>query len=933
MGLSPRAALALLVSLALALSLPTGAADGGQAEVHLSSILEWQPTRLVEPTPRPLEFHDEQPLGVDVPHTIRNARYATVAFGPAMRLVVALDTTPDEERIWLDTDLDLDLTDEPRFQWEDRSPWLRREEIVLREGADERRVPVRVFSRDEASSDRARFGLSVSGYFRGTAILGGRERVVAVVDGNSDLVVGDPEHDLLVVDLDGDGHPDARQGSLERFPLGLPFRFGDEAWIARVTPGPKRRVEFSATRAPASALLRGWEPHRAPAAGVLPRKGDRDLAELQVVVMEGWRDATPGYLRAVDELGALGTEEAFTFLSSLRELDPNGPLGRAAVRAMGNPVFREKHLADLTELTRHENPGLATAAIQALHRMGYDGRGRIYESLLTGRHELVQATAAAYLIHLRRMAVVDRARDDLASFGSSGAQSIVYAALRSLPSGPGTAAMLTATRSSDPSLAVAGLRDLASVGNPLARDLIVELVDRWPTDPTLGELTLSVLGPYADRQAVDTLFELIAGRNARAEDARRALRGLRSAEGVGALTRILARPVAAERLLAAEVLAEVRGPRVAPALLEALQRESSPQVRRALIAAVGAHRYPEAIPTLRTYLSSKDASLRGAALAALARFGSALPDADEVLGRLLDVDGWEDLAAMLHAAGESREPVLAPRILEHLDHKRWQVRLAAAEALRTVRAPASVLHLIRALEEESHLRVREALGEALHAHTGLRLYGDPDLWRSWWADSGGEFDFPPEPPELGGTDATTRAEFFGIPLHSNRVVFVVDRSGSMAAQDPPATGTIGGTRLQVACHELRRAVAAMDDDARVNVIFFDHRVDRWRSSLKKLTRSTRSGLRRHLDTQVPDGGTNIHDALVEALEDGDADTIVLLSDGEPSAGEFTDPHQIRAAVQRLNGPRRIVVHCVAVGLDSFLMRGLAADNEGTYLRR
>lgn len=922
---------ALIALVAVALTI--GGTAAAQPEIHVSSTLEWHPTPLVDGTPRKLEFGPKPPIGLETPHTIKNALYASVAFGPAMKLVVALDTTPDEERIWVDTDLDLDLTDEARVGWEDRSPWLRREEIVLQEGVNERRVPVRVFSRDEAASDRARFGLTISGHFRGTATLGGRERVIALVDGNSDLQIGDPEQDLLVIDVDGDGHPNAAVGSLERFPLGLPFRFGDEAWTAHVTPPPNRRVEFLATRAPGETLVRRWEPHRAPPSGELPRAGERDFQTLQVAVMDGWRRGTPDHLRAVEELGALGTDEAFAFLVSLMKLDPTGPMGRTAVRAMGNPDFKEAHVADLAELTRDPNPGLATAAIQALHRMGWEGRGRHYESLLEGRHELVQATAAAHLVYLRRMEVLDRARERLASFGSTGAQGIVYQALRTLPAGPGTAAMLAAARADDPVLAVAGLRDLAATGHPLARDLIVELVDRWPTDPHLGELTLSVLGPYSDRQAVDTLFDLISGGNARAPDARLALRGIRSPEGIKALTRILRREKPAHRALGAEILGEVRGPGVAPALLLALQAESDPSVERALIVALGAHRYPEAIPTLRGYMANKDARLRGAALAALARFGSALPDAQEVLGRLLDVSGWEDLAEMLLAAGQSREPMLAPKLLEHLDHRRWQVRLAAAEALRLVRRRESVLPLIQAIDREKYERVREVLGEALHAHTGIRLYGDAELWASWWADHGATFEFPEEPPSLAHTDATTRAEFFGIPLHSNRVVFVVDRSGSMAAEDGPATGTISGTRLEVACHELRRTVAAMADDARVNVIFFDHGVDEWRTKLTKLNRGTRSALDRHLDAQEPDGGTNIYDSLVQALEDEEADTIVLLSDGEPSAGVFTDAQRIRSGIEKLNGPRRIVIHCVAVGMNSYLMRGLAADNGGTYIRR
>jgi hypothetical protein len=38
-------------------------------------------------------------------------------------------------------------------------------------------------------------------------------------------------------------------------------------------------------------------------------------------------------------------------------------------------------------------------------------------------------------------------------------------------------------------------------------------------------------------------------------------------------------------------------------------------------------------------------------------------------------------------------------------------------------------------------------------------------------------------------------------------------------------------------------------------------------------------------------------------------------------------------VRRLNQTRRIALHCVSIGLDSVLMRRLAEENGGHYVRR
>ena len=85
--------------------------------------------------------------------------------------------------------------------------------------------------------------------------------------------------------------------------------------------------------------------------------------------------------------------------------------------------------------------------------------------------------------------------------------------------------------------------------------------------------------------------------------------------------------------------------------------------------------------------------------------------------------------------------------------------------------------------------------------------------------------------------------------------------------------------------------------------------------------------------QEPDGGTNVYDPMEQALEEEDADTIVLLSDGRPEHGRYTDPDELRAAVNRLNRTRRAAIHCVSVGRKSRLLRRLAADNEGRYVRK
>ena len=62
---------------------------------------------------------------------------------------------------------------------------------------------------------------------------------------------------------------------------------------------------------------------------------------------------------------------------------------------------------------------------------------------------------------------------------------------------------------------------------------------------------------------------------------------------------------------------------------------------------------------------------------------------------------------------------------------------------------------------------------------------------------------------------------------------------------------------------------------------------------------------------------------------------VLLSDGQPTRGEITDPDQILAEVRRWNDLRRVKIHTVGVGNqhNEAFMRALAESSGGTYVKR
>lgn len=433
----------------------------------------------------------------------------------------------------------------------------------------------------------------------------------------------------------------------------------------------------------------------------------------------------------------------------------------------------------------------------------------------------------------------------------------------------------------------------------------LDLAVREPED--CGPLVFDRLAAFRDRGAVDALVESLRSKEERRREA------------------------------AARALGRIPDGRVAAALARQLKAETSESVAAALVAALGDQGDPAQAEVLlqaaRAVRSVHDAAVR-----ALARLGFGLPEVRRFLLDLLDSKSWEDRVLAVDAVGAFGDPGLAPRVLPALEGDAWPLRLAAVEALRRLRPRCAVQPLIARIGKEESARVRTAVARALFELTGSNLYDDAALWNRWWEEHGATFEVPREVPKLpGDVQGGSVGSFFGIPVQTDRVAFVLDQSGSMDIRD--AYGRAGGkdaggaTRFDRAVRETLAAVGRLTPKAMVNVVLFESSVHPWRERLVPLTPATRAELEKHLRKQKPMGGTDLYDGLEKALLDRDADTVMLLSDGAPNAGKFTEPGDILAAVRRLNQTRRIAIHCVSLGTDSAFLRRLAEENSGTYVRR
>ena len=223
------------------------------------------------------------------------------------------------------------------------------------------------------------------------------------------------------------------------------------------------------------------------------------------------------------------------------------------------------------------------------------------------------------------------------------------------------------------------------------------------------------------------------------------------------------------------------------------------------------------------------------------------------------------------------------------------------------------------------------MGDVLYRLTGALLYEDPAMWQRWWREHGEHFELAPTaPPAPGHGRGGTEAAFYGIGVRSNRVCFVIDQSGSMGSAAGPRAK--GKTRFDVARDQVNHALRAFGAEDRANLMLFTSDPRPWRGGLQPMTRSNRRRLTSFLRARRPEGGTNLYDAVARALVQPNVDTLFVLSDGQPVQGSYVKPEDILREIRRLNVTRRVAIHCIAVGHDSPLLRQLAAENEGQYVR-
>ena len=178
-------------------------------------------------------------------------------------------------------------------------------------------------------------------------------------------------------------------------------------------------------------------------------------------------------------------------------------------------------------------------------------------------------------------------------------------------------------------------------------------------------------------------------------------------------------------------------------------------------------------------------------------------------------------------------------------------------------------------------------------------------------------------------------------------------SGGRAAPPPPPPEEIlSGPKIDVAKHELKKAIQRLPRTAYFNVIAFNHAVQQWKEAMVPATDAGKEEALAWVRALQPSGSTYVDGALRLAFRlaglgavdarylETNVDTMVLICDGaptdnDPGSSKLMDPEIILGHVREWNVHKRVIIHTIGVDMVDgveFLVK-LSSENGGSHIDR
>ena len=379
--------------------------------------------------------------------------------------------------------------------------------------------------------------------------------------------------------------------------------------------------------------------------------------------------------------------------------------------------------------------------------------------------------------------------------------------------------------------------------------------------------------------------------------------------------------------------------------------------------ALGALRYQLARPALEAMLKDKFWLARANAALALQMIGDKA-SLDPLVAALSESHAktWIAIADAV-ASFKTKNKDATIKTIPRIDHRAWQVRVTACQALAKYGTAECMDALIKRFGMEKG-RLEKEFRNTLKAVSNDDLGARASTWATWWKEQKEQFGgFDPNAPPMPTKEdeerygSTKRPEdephYYGKRIFSKAIGFVFDTSGSMdknikiPAGASTKLGSIptSGTRMQVAKEVLVGAINKLHPQTRFNLVFFSSDVRPWKKKMIPAGAGSKKGAASAIMNAPSEGETNIHGALKAALGlhekpslhaslDDIPDTVFFLTDGSPTRGEITATPELLGWFQDINRFGKVQLHVVAfgtLGVDLGFLQSLANIGGGDFI--
>lgn len=297
----------------------------------------------------------------------------------------------------------------------------------------------------------------------------------------------------------------------------------------------------------------------------------------------------------------------------------------------------------------------------------------------------------------------------------------------------------------------------------------------------------------------------------------------------------------------------------------------------------------------------------------------------------------EQKSVLCDVLGEYKQDEALKGLSVLVTDKSDQVQLAAVENLAKFKCNQSVDAIIACMLKADGT-LEYACRGALRQMTGEKLADAVD-WKNWWDTNAKGFDFK-KVAEAIQTRAkesrgkiSTSVDGSGLyeTIHSHKVLFVLDTSGSMRIEAPLKNGK-KLTRLDYVKKELSAAInMQLNKDTRFNIIHFGDKVYTWKKKLVKATGGNKRGALNFVKKLKFFGMTNTFEAFKTAFNDPNVDTIYFLTDGSPTTGGILVPSQILGHIRSWNRGRNVKIHTIAFLTGDGTKQGIIEDKDGAKI--